>query len=637
MFMSGTEPFTFSDYINLLPADLVFERFVKRLATPRKIISASMVKEIAAHFSMEKNLLAIFSTLSPEAQYTCSLAYLYGAGGAPFKNMRFDPSKAIVQDAGDLLEAQGYLQPNTTSGEGFDDELVRSFLVYAGRDSQGAMFYAGFEEFEPGLRKTCAQVIMKRTQIQPEKEALAFSPYLCLNDVSVVVALASQGKLLKTKSGSLSKISNVNITKLLYGAHSLFDTGRKDLSPVSVALGYAVKRGLLLGQDASIASHQRMCAWLLEPIEARYAEIVDFAFSSYPLWNKNMIEEMLFKPGKPWLSAKAFGETRKDDANAHFKMLAYCGLIDFYRSGNDCVYTRSKQHGAVPTAPKRLSQRPVMLQADFSAMLPQETSPDHLYWFSKVGSFGLLDTVYRGTVAKDVVCNSLSEGIAGEQLLGKLAEWGAPANVTETVREWIREFARVSFITGSIVVSAEAKVTKQLSEYATLGCCIERIRADGVFRVIEGKEDIVAKTLLAMGFDPRPSLKREHEALPINAAVDGYMDATPVARLTPVVDFEIKEPFAPVIVKQGKYSAHLKALELTELMHVIDYALLMGNRVRIDYAGSPGLRKGTYVIRPLTYKKGLEPQIEAQSGKTNAKKSFMLAKIKKIGVESGDG
>jgi len=60
MFISETEPFTFSDYLNILPADLVLEYFVKRSDIPRKIISGAMVKEIVAHFSTEKNLLAVF-------------------------------------------------------------------------------------------------------------------------------------------------------------------------------------------------------------------------------------------------------------------------------------------------------------------------------------------------------------------------------------------------------------------------------------------------------------------------------------------------------------------------------------------------------------------------------------------------
>jgi hypothetical protein len=345
-----------------------------------------------------------------------------------------------------------------------------------------------------------------------------------------------------------------------------------------------------------------------------------------------MLDEILPKPGKPWISAKAFGETQRDCAFTNVKMYAYCGFLDFYRSGGDCVFTRSQQK---TTVSQQTPRRSVILQADFSAMLPQETSPDDLYWFSKIGNLVLLDTVYRGNIDKGVVCDSLSAGIDGDELLKKMSVWEAPLNVILTVTEWIREFSRVALLTGSIVVSAEEKSTKQLLSYEPLGKCLEPINADCVFRIVNGKEETVSKLLVAMGFDPRPS-HTPSPPDPPKEDTDNVLQEPLVSRLTPVVNFDKIDPVVSITVKQGKYGRHLKALELTDLMHVIDYALLMGNRVNIDYAGSPGLRKGAYSIRPLNYKKGERPQLEAQSGNANAKKLFFLEKIVKIGVESGD-
>jgi hypothetical protein len=87
---------------------------------------------------------------------------------------------------------------------------------------------------------------------------------------------------------------------------------------------------------------------------------------------------------------------------------------------------------------------------------------------------------------------------------------------------------------------------------------------------------------------------------------------------------------------QGKYSSRLKALDLTDLMHVIDYALLMGQHLRFEYTGSPYIKKGMYLARPLSYKKGPEPMLEAETAGTKKKKTFLINKIVKIGVEHGN-
>jgi len=48
----------------------------------------------------------------------------------------------------------------------------------------------------------------------------------------------------------------------------------------------------------------------------------------------------------------------------------------------------------------------------------------------------------------------------------------------------------------------------------------------------------------------------------------------------PIVNFAVSPGPAPKQLTQGKYSSQLKALDLTDLMHVIDYALLMGQHLR---------------------------------------------------------
>ena len=521
----------------------------------------------------------------------------------------------------------------------FDDELIRSFLVYAARDEQGRMYYMGFEEFEPKLRKLCSQTIINRTQVEARKEVLSSLPLgLFLNDITAIVVLASQEKLKKTKTGNLGKSALQCVNKLLHFTHSPYNGANLDEQAPFLPLNYALSRRLLHEKGDNYAvSHARMLTWLSKPLHGLYNDFIEFASESAFLWRKSVLLDMLHKPGKPWLSSQAFGEKLKTEVCSSIKMLAYCGLVDFYRSAGAYVFTRSAQSVAGQDAlSKSLHATRILLMPDFSAIIPQEIVPEHLYWFSKIGSLISFDRVYKGAISREIINNSLSEGIAGNVLLGLLEQWQAPKNVVDTVKEWVREFSRISLETGSFVVSAEEKVTAQLMSYEPLKRWMEPIQAHAIFRVASRHERQVNEILCAMGFDPRtPAFYKDDDD--DNETENPAKETNSSRKLLPVVNFETPQKPPPVIVTQGKYSSRLKALDLTDLMHVIDYALLMGQFLRFEYAGSPYVKKGMYLTRPMSYKKGSEPLLEAETSGTMKKKTFLINRIKKIGVEHGNG
>ena len=627
----------FSDYLAQLPSNMVFEGLIKHSGQPRKILTSSMVKEISDQFSSEKNLTQRFSNLSGEAKFFCSLTYLFlGAGlafdAAPYEgqpadnHLPYDPPEKVKNNQ----KADNPLMSASA------DELIRSFLVYSACDEQGRMYYMGFEEFEPKLRKLFSRTIIERTQIKAEKEAPS-SPQpigLFLNDVIALVVLASQGKLKKTKSGALGKSALQSANKLLHVAHSPYSGANLDEHAPFLPLAYALSRRLLHEKGDNYAvSHARMLMWLSKPLHSLHNDFIEYASGSAFLWRKSVLLDMLHKPGKPWLSSQAFGEKLKTEVRASIKMLAYCGLVDFYRSAGTYVFTRSAQSAANQDAlSKSLHATRILLMPDFSAMIPQEIAPEQLYWFSKLGSLDSFDRVYKGAISREIINNSLSEGIAGAVLLDRLDQWQAPKNVAETVKEWVREFSRISLETGSFVVSAEEKVTAQLMSYEPLKRWMEPIRAHAIFRVAPRHERQVNEILCAMGFDPRtPTFC--HDDDDDNETEKNLQEPHGPGKMFPIVNFGAPQKPSPVIMTQGKYSSQLKALDLTDLMHVIDYALLMGQLLRFEYTGSPYIKKGMYLTRPLSYKKGSEPMLEAETAGTKKKKTLLINRIKKFGVE----
>jgi hypothetical protein len=96
---------SFSEYIQLLPTEWVFDRFLKKGNARRRILSSSTVQEHIRVFSTSEALVRQFTLLPPELRLTCSLAYLMGETGTDGAN-----------DDCDL-----------------NDPLLQSFLVYACR------------------------------------------------------------------------------------------------------------------------------------------------------------------------------------------------------------------------------------------------------------------------------------------------------------------------------------------------------------------------------------------------------------------------------------------------------------------------------------------------------------------------
>ena len=60
----------------------------------------------------------------------------------------------------------------------------------------------------------------------------------------------------------------------------------------------------------------------------------------------------------------------------------------------------------------------------------------------------------------------------------------------------------------------------------------------------------------------------------------------------------------------------------------------MGHSLRLEYEGSPYLKRGTYTIAPLKLENGVEPYIEGKTETSGAHKKYYIKRIKRIGVKS---
>ena len=595
------QPFLrFSDYVKMLPTQWVFEHFFNKAGPTRQILSSSAINDRVRQFSQPDAVAARYESLEAGEQITCALAYLMGKKG---------------------LAAVGSVD--------LSDSLVQTFLVYASRNKRGEICYRGFPEFETILRPLFAAKLSVAAAARGKVLPVPERQGNCTNDITIAVTLASQGFLEKKKQGGLTRNGLQKMEKLTSDASSLQEQG----SIAEMLVKYCVHAGIM-GENEKGYFHcsDRFDAWLLRGTEERSADILEFTVGFSGSWRINILRELVSNAGGGWLSCTLFPENVRKAAIDTLRILCWAGVVALSRVGTDTVFGAPRGKEQEENRPSKITDK-IVLMPDFTAVIPPESSPEHLYHFGKIGVVQSLDRVYKGTISREILNDSLSNGLDGPFLLTMLEDWAAPANVIATVREWVREFYRLYLSTGPMLVTTDEKVSFQIASFGPLKQYLEPLPSHAVFRIKKGAEDKVRECLAQMGFDHRMPDRERAESQQPAVATDGadVLGENAPEAWEPVVDLSAKTDSKPLSLRGKKYGAGLKKLDLNEIMHIIDYAILTGTELVLDYAGSPFIKKGEYTVAPRSCQKGADPQLDAML-KSGLKKQFHVRKISKIGV-----
>jgi hypothetical protein len=455
----------------------------------------------------------------------------------------------------------------------------------------------------------------------------------------MTVILASQGFLEKKKQGGLTRNSLLKMGKLIHEASLLQEQDHL----VEMLVSYCIHAGIVQENENG---YYRVAdcfeAWLLRSVKERSSEILDFAIGFSGSWRTSILRETVVSANGGWHSSTIFPAEVRKTAIDTLRILCWAGVVALSRVGTDTVFGTTGERETVPENRAAVSTNAgkIVLMPDFTAVIPAESAPEYLYRFGKIGVLHSLDRVYKGSINRDVLNDSLSSGLEGTEVLGWLAEWAAPANVIATVREWEREFYRLYLSSGSMLITTDEKVSFQISSFGPLAQFLEPMPSHSVFRIKHGMDDKVRNFLSQMGFDYRmPDRNRMIHQSPVKAAdaagIESGSVPAPVEGLPeawqPIVTIATKTDKPPLALRGKKYGAGLKALDLNEIMHIIDYAILTGTELVLEYAGSQFIKKGEYTVVPGSCNKGADPQLEATL-KNGLKKQFHVRKISKIGV-----
>ena len=600
-------PLVFSDYLRHVPPSVIYTLLPGKTADKRGIISASMLADAAQALREHDSITGRFLALSEPDRIRCALAYVCGGRGLPAETV-----------------------------SGFDDVLLQSLLVYITFAPDGSMIYIGFDELVPSLTPLISTAL-SATAARPALAAGHYWPWRAQSDVCAVCIAALQDLLKINKGGQLFKASILSTEKLLQAAHGACENHVDNLLVMLVK--YGIHEQMLFEDDQQIqANRTTIGEWLSLPVHHRHGTLTIFARTYYGNWRWDLIRTLAATPR----TIALFPAPLRNEAQQVLAAMHYLGLIEISAESTKSpllfwLTDSSASEGA------RATETSIRVLPDFSAVIAQEIDLTELYSFTNIGILRSFDRIYNGAISQKSISDALAHGTPAEVIIMLLKKWGAPANVSVSITEWVDQFNRLALFDGDAIFCADPQTARQLSALASIKDNIECIGTQTVFVVRHGQAATVSRLLAGMGFDCRmPYTKRNQPGsdIPDDDDTTGTKKTRDLlAELTeqtvtpqPIVDFVNQSKPLHHQQRGGKYSAELKALDMSELFHVIDYAIITGSQIRFEYLGSAGLKKGIHAVTPVLLVKGTDPVFEGIIHAGSGSRRYYINKIAKIGV-----
>ena len=603
----------FQDYVGNLPHEWIFDNLIVGGGGSRRIVSSVMIREAVAKFSVPAALAKRFKALPDALRLRCAQVYLMGGNG-----LALDEPDAISKEP-----------------------LLASLLVYAAQREGAsgpngpAVRLFGFGEFEHALRPLMAETFAEAGCAGECAAYAAPVPWRPLNDVAALCSLAFQGQLGRSAHGGLSR-SALNALRRLVNDPTL--TGRSVPEglpghPAGFLIGYCLHDGLILdaGPDY-LLNRQKFAAWSEKNMRERMHKLTNYAAEYLGGFDLELARVLLLRGEGHWMPVNTLvPEAERPLLTRALGVLEFLGYI---HTGHSSGALRFAPHKRVDDDIDKLyakqSTRDTVVMADFTVVIPQEAPPSEIFGFSAVGLLTGFDKVYKGQITKATVSSALSAGVDADDLREWLRARRASSNVAKTVDEWIREFERLFVSHDAAVFVSDEKTAKAINGLEPLRKHLVKVDTHTVFRIRPGSEHKVLDILEKLGFDTRVPDGQVEAAAKHEDEADGAPKEKPWKPLTDFSSAPASPP--PPAMKRTKYGSGLKPLELNEIIHVVDYALLTNSALVIDYDGSASIKQSIYTVTPVGIDRGIDAAVDAEIPCVRGRKRFFLNKIKRIGV-----
>ena len=576
----------FAHYLRLLPPGVLYERFRHELGLKRRVFSASVVRDLVNLLNDPGRLQEQMDELDPHTLYLALV--LYAALPRPV---------AFPLDADESRK------------------LVDGFLALPSRCEEGKTWLCGFR----GRGESVLEMLVRTLVAKGEGEthgADAWAGGHPSNDLVLIIVLAGRGELARTATGALKRGVAARLHKMM----SFGERGWRGWCPAGVdcVLGWARERGYLqesgkqyhLGH-AFGAAVDRGGVWLLNDFEQYCREYLNW-------WDW---DRFAHAAGSRWFRLTSFPLSLHDEVRSSLIVAQLCGRVRIRQHSGEITF---QVRGVVPHEPAGAA---LTLLPDFSVLLAPHTPCREFAQFVRMGTVESFDRIYRGCLTRESLCTALGGGLNETEVFGALTRWRAPANVMATVKEWVREFNRVSLATSPLLLIGDSATGEHVQQCRQLRELIEPVTVRAVYRIRAGCLPRLEELLALQGYDTRFPYRDDSQGAPARG-----LERAGHAVFEPMYDLDDVSPPSPREITGGKYGSGLVRRDRGDIDNIIDYAVLMGLGVRFEYAGSSGIKKGVYVVSPRLRSRGAEPAVEGKDRNTGADKRFLLERILKIGV-----
>lgn len=293
----------------------------------------------------------------------------------------------------------------------------------------------------------------------------------------------------------------------------------------------------------------------------------------------------------------------------------------------DLIYSDSEISIKSTTVPHLETHYPSgHMMPDFTVMIPREIEPVSLYEFLKIGTLDSLDMIYRGSVSREHIVDSVAGSFDEDGVLSILEKWNGAPNLFSTVKDWIHGFNKL-FIDGSYlaVKGSDADAISSLPEVQPF---ISEVTGYRFFRIASGREEYLDLVLKKKNFDTRYPESYEHSHL-FERGLEFASEFTEDINFEPQME-SLSTPRTPM----GIYSSQLKSLSVGDISKLVKYATLMDYKLMLHYENEFGEIEEC-LITPINLAGGKDSFIEASDSDGTVRK-FLLDRIDKIGVLSDD-
>ncbi|MFH0920861.1 MAG: helicase-associated domain-containing protein [Fibrobacterota bacterium] len=622
---------SFRDYLNALPKASLTALLYG--ADSRRIVSTTaVVGEVFKKFFETPHLADSFAEMKDLEKEVFRFLLLQGGDGADR----------------DLIQRH----VRQASGDKFDESLkqLQNRLFIYGLKSTPFRYFVFREIREALLPLLLAEGLrsLQRTDDAGEERKAGDATF---RDTTLFLLFLSRDSLKKTKNGAYNKKQLETMFRFF---ENKFDVGTAPADVLPAAFQEIVD--FLLNREFTEADAEelRITAKGRKWLDQDNAER---ARSFYGPWLKKGLEDksrfvlrLLSSSGKPletdglaeFVLARAHGDKRP--LPGLFGILYDLGLVTLPTHGKHHGGLRISERGMEWLEGKTFSVETsdrITLLPTFEVLAPRTASSQLLKFLFAISHIERSDAVMTFKVGKASLYEGFDRGIRPDTLLKKLEEASAhvvPQNVLFSLREWIDAYGAVSFEMHFILRTKTPELYHKIKCMLSGTAFIREELPPVGFSINAADYEEVFGILTRLGHAPKPftTVKEGTDGArkPERNILDTYMSerggdaGNGVEFLLP--DEPVEASRSQKHRNGSKYGGKWKILPYHELIHVINYSILMDQGMELELKGGKGIVR--LVPKELTLYLS-EPKLSGIDFAGGEKVEVNLNDIEKVRVE----